>query len=378
MRPDVQAELDILHITSAHPVWDTRIFVKEARTLAQAGYRVAVVGPGDHVGQSHQDGVGLYTLPRPKGRAGRFFKIGPALYRFARKHRPRAVHLHDPDLLLVGYWLHRRGIRVVYDVHEDFPLAILSRSWLGPHLVRQAIAAAMRRMETWACGWLAGIVLADRQLQERFPPERSHVVRNYLEPSEWLPLTEARPQGAIRCIYVGDITLARGLMRMCDAIAEARKTGLDVHLDLVGPIREPDRARVMQHVAAPHVKLHGRVRRSAVATYLAQADIAFALMAPTPAYKGALGVKILEYIGAGLPILATDMPRLRSETPLAPALHLVDWYSPTTDLAKTLRMMATTPYDLAKREALRKIVMDHYSWPQEGYSLKRLYKRLLD
>jgi len=55
--------MDVLHVTSAHVVKDTRIFVKEARALAKAGFNVGVVGPGPTHLETRSEGVALITLP---------------------------------------------------------------------------------------------------------------------------------------------------------------------------------------------------------------------------------------------------------------------------------------------------------------------------
>jgi len=139
--------MDVLHVTSAHVVKDTRIFVKEARALAKAGFNVGVVGPGPTHLETRSEGVALITLPAPKMRLARFTTFAISLDRVVRHMRPKVVHIHDPDLLGIARIWKRRGIRIVYDVHEDFPKALLSRSWLGPIWLRRAIAALTDKTE---------------------------------------------------------------------------------------------------------------------------------------------------------------------------------------------------------------------------------------
>lgn len=370
--------MDILHLTSAHPVSDTRIFVKEARALSDAGYRIAVAGPGDTTDEQNTDKIRVNTFMRPKGRLARFTSFALTLYKFSVATNPRVVHIHDPDLLLVAWALKRRGVKVVYDVHEEFSKAILSRAWLGPMFIRRGTAKLIDKLEKSATLWLDGAVLADTQLADRFPPDRSVVVRNYLDMSEWsvdLPPQRENLQ-PLRCIYVGDISEARGLTRMCDAIHEASHVGIKVTLELVGQISEAQRNTIKNHPAASNVLLSGWGTRSDVAKKLATSDIAFCLLEPTPAYCDALPVKVLEYIVSGLHVIATDLPRLRREALLKDAIQFVPWDAQAGALG--LAIAQGKKSNPAQRQRLQNAVIEHYNWANEAKTLIDFYERLMN
>lgn len=376
---DPTAPFDIVHVTSAHPVGDTRIFVKEARTLARAGYRVAVLGPGRTAARQCCDaGVIQITVPAPGNRMVRFGRFGAVLAQAALALRPRAVHLHDPDLLRQRARFQGAGVRVIFDMHEDFPKVMLSRTWLGPMPVRRAVARIIDRLERRALAQVDGIVLADTQLERRLsagtPP--AAVVRNYLDLSEWAQAAWSPAADAVRCIYVGDITAVRGLMQMCDAIAACRAAGLQATLDLIGPCPPSLQAQVRAHPAAAHIRVHGRQDRAAVAAFLAQSDIGFGFFAPTPAYREGLPVKLFEYLASGLPVVGTALPRLQAETALAEGLFLVDWPVAPADAVSAIR--AAHALDAQTRRALRDKVRADYNWDSEADALIRLYTAVFD
>ena len=50
-------------LTSVHPVFDTRIFHKEAKTLARVGYDVTLIAQHDK--NETVDGIKIIAFPKP-------------------------------------------------------------------------------------------------------------------------------------------------------------------------------------------------------------------------------------------------------------------------------------------------------------------------
>src|ERR1700746_837162 len=68
-------------LTSAHPALDVRIFHKECKSLARAGYEVTLIAPGREDGD--YDGIALKCLPVLKNRLERFVRGSIAVYESA-------------------------------------------------------------------------------------------------------------------------------------------------------------------------------------------------------------------------------------------------------------------------------------------------------
>ena len=126
------SKIRVVHITSAHSALDTRIFYKECRSLARAGYEVVLLGA--HPLNETRDGVVLRGLGRSRGRAHRMTLKMIELCCEAFHLDADVYHIHDPELLLVTLVLRLAGKRVIYDIHEDLPRSVLYKRYIPGYL----------------------------------------------------------------------------------------------------------------------------------------------------------------------------------------------------------------------------------------------------
>ena len=97
----------IVHLTSVHSALDVRIFHKECRSLARAGYEVVELG--NHACNDVIDGVRFQGLGQSSGRIQRMTVKLSAICREAFRSDGDAYHIHDPELLMAGLSSALRG-----------------------------------------------------------------------------------------------------------------------------------------------------------------------------------------------------------------------------------------------------------------------------
>ena len=132
-------------LTTVHPPFDTRIFYKQARTLARAGYKVVLIA--QHNRDEMVDGVKIVALPKPRNRFARIFGLTWRAFHLALRERAEIYHFHDPELLPIGVLLKIfTRAKVIYDVHEDVPEQILTKHWI-PCLLRRPLAGVFNAFE---------------------------------------------------------------------------------------------------------------------------------------------------------------------------------------------------------------------------------------
>ena len=102
----------VVHLTSAHGRYDTRIFLKMCSSLASYGYDMSLVvadGEGDEV----KNGVTIFDVgPKPRGRLSRMTKTVNDVLKKAIYLNGDIYHLHDPELMPVGIKLKKLGKKV--------------------------------------------------------------------------------------------------------------------------------------------------------------------------------------------------------------------------------------------------------------------------
>src|SRR5690554_5345821 len=97
----------VVHLTTVHHPFDTRIYHKECLSLHKAGYNVSLIVAlankknGEEV--VTKDGIRLIATKKRKSRLARMILSTWKTYRLAKKENADYYHFHDPELLWVGW-----------------------------------------------------------------------------------------------------------------------------------------------------------------------------------------------------------------------------------------------------------------------------------
>lgn len=364
----------VLHLTTVHDPFDSRIFHRECKTLAKAGYEVALLAPGGK--DSIVDGIKVGSLPRSNNRVLRMsLGVGRTLLK-ALGRRADLYHFHDPELIPAGLLLRALGKRVIYDIHEDNRTALEEREYLPSPL--RALTARLLAWAEESSSRHFHLVLAERYYAERFPC--GETVLNYARfPALDENRLAARPRaGNPRLIYTGNVKTYRGAHR---------HTGLLEHLPeaqlfLVGRC-DPNLASELQACVDPE-RLHlegvgGYVPHQRIVSYYLRESwtAGLALFPPSPHTRRKELTKIFEYMAFGIPVLCADFPNLREIVEGAECGICVDPDN-LSAAAEAVRYLWNNPEKAERmgkngREAVRR----KYNWDTQADKLLRLYQKIL-
>jgi glycosyltransferase involved in cell wall biosynthesis len=362
----------VCHITTVHPVDDHRILHKECASLRDAGYDVTLIAPHDE--DVVLDGVAVVALRgTARNRAERMLRRPVAAYRAAAAVDADLYHFHDPELLPCGVRLARARKRVVYDAHEDVPTQIRSKEWI-PVAARAIVARSFARVEAACVAKLDAVVSPSPAALDRLRPHQARValIENYPRLSDLRPAARWEDRLRAAC-YVGGITRVRGACELVDAMAH-----VDAELHLAGAISPPAlRAELERSAGWPRVRYLGRVRHDRVPGLLAHVKVGLIPLHPVRNYVDAYPVKLFEYLAAGLPVVATDVPRWRAVLDAYDCGVSVPHGSPRLLGEAIAGLLDDDGRARAMGERARRAAEERYSWETQAAVLLELYRELL-
>lgn len=276
-----------------------------ASALLRVGAAVTVLGLGD-AAQGPQGGtvIGAPTV----GKLGRGIR---ALTWPWWAGGADVVITIDPDTALAAFIATRiRRLHWVADVHENYQAVLKDRPWVPKPLlaVLQGAVGVLDRIIARA----DIVVVAD----EHVPPRKASrriIMRNEPDFSMLPEVRKDRDDEQWRALHVGDNRASRGLKTMVEAVAATANDARPWHLDIVGPIAATDQGwfdQRMRHADTVHITHHGRLEPSSAWELAAHADVGLCLLANTPAFVDAMPSKVYEYLGCGVPAVATPLPRV--------------------------------------------------------------------
>jgi len=363
----------VVHITTVHNRYDSRIFHKECLSLANLGFEVYLI-VADGKGNETISGIKIIDSGYQKNRIKRLFLSVHNAYYVAKMINADIYHFHDPDLLYAGKRLKNSKNQVFFDSHEDFPALMLQRDYI-PKLFRRPLYYLAKSFEIYYSRRISGIVTVTDKIANKFKSygvKRIQIIKNY----PILSLTQTpnfdKDNNSPLACYVGGLTPIRGVKEMIISCAKA-----GVKLVLAGPFDNEDYLKEMQSLPEwsnviymnyiPHDELYEKV--------YSKSNLGLVLLQSAPNHTYSIPIKQFEYMQSGLPVVSTSAVKFCEEITNETGCGIVVNPLDIDEITKAIKTIISDK-ELAKQMAEKgyNAVKDNYNWSSQEKLLVDFYE----
>lgn len=365
-------KIRIVHISTVHSALDPRIRQKQLKSISEAGMEAYFI-TADPTAEADEDGVRVQRITtRFRGRVWRMSLLAVKAVWRALFIPASAYHLHDPELLPWSYLLLLRRVPILYDVHEDYSLAMQKKFYL-PKWSRRIIGGAVAFFEK-VFSLHCRHIIAEHSYANRFPqavPILNYPLRSLLESGPSLNTETGH------LLYTGYITVERGGLNLASVARELP----DVEITLVGRCF-PEVARRMRETAGEgNKRLHivGEDRYvpfHEILSYYGKNmwTAGIVLIPDLTHFKEKQLTKFFEFMAFGLPIIASDFPawrRLISDQGLGICVDPEN-LDAVGSAVRRLRGNPEEAEEMGRRG--REFVHQSYNWEKQAKRLIEMYR----
>jgi glycosyltransferase involved in cell wall biosynthesis len=293
---------------------DAATWLETTRELRQLGWRVTLVAAGAR-GHQYIEGVDVLCLPMPH-----VFLLSQVVFHLELLRRLAhdwatidVILFHQMSapwilpLRLVRCIAGKKRPLLVMDTRTIFMMATNKQRWKDRlHRVFGDL------MEQLANRWADGRLAITQRMAEtvRIPQERLWGVwPSGVNLEKFASARSARrwpaPDEPIHLVYVGVLACERNLMTLCRAVEQANVEGMSFVLSLVGDGPERVALEKVAGQMGQRIRVVPPVLHDQVPEVLRQAHVGAVPFPDEEKFRVSSAIKLFEYMGAGLPVLAT-------------------------------------------------------------------------
>ena len=296
--------MKICHVTSAHNRYDGRIFLKQCTSLAKK-YDVTLLCC-DTLDDEVKNNVNIISINK------RFKSIYERMF-FSKKYLKikceeidaDIYEFHDSELLSLAKYMKKKGKKVIFDSHEDYPALFLEREWI-PNIFRKIFKKIYENYEIKVLKKIDYVLCASSHIKNRIEKSNQNceVIPNYPILDEIKKIKNK--SNDIKLCFAGGI----GKDWNHEAIVNAIQKLDNVKYLIAGNCSIDYKEKLKKLDINNKVEFLGRLKYDEVKKIYSESDIGLAISLYRPNMnnkEGSLGnTKIFEYMMFELPVIFTD------------------------------------------------------------------------
>ena len=362
--------MKISHLTTVHTRYDTRIFKKQCISLSNIHEVSLIVADGK--GNERVDDINIIDAGKKNSKVKRALLSTTQVFKIAKNMNQDVYHIHDPELMWVGYILKLiYNKKVIFDSHEDVPRDIKEKKWINKYL-RSIIGFIYVFIEKIFLKKYSAIITSTDYILERMLKINiySFSIKNYPIIDNNREIHIEKFNNEIVFCYIGSISEQRGIFEMLELALR-----INCKLHLAGTFTDSKTMRrAKQHDGWNNVIYHGYVDKIQMESIYSESSCGLLLLHEIETFMTSLPVKIFEYMDFGLPILSCgrhDYNNIIKKTHCG-----VVSSTSIDDIVNKAEIMINDKGDLMKMSINGIKNVSNYSWLSEESKLINIYRGL--
>ena len=374
---NIMLKTRITHLTSVHPRYDTRIYIKECTSLAKIDdYDVSLI-VADGLGDEENNEVHIFDVGKLHGRINRIFKTSNKVLAKALDIDSDIYHLHDPELIPTGLKLKKLGKKVIFDVHENIAMQIKDKEYLN-YFLRNFLSYVYSKYEKRALKKFDMLVLAENSYVEYYSKlsDRATVILNMpdIEPLKKFQVDNREKNGLF---YIGGISNGRGLDVTIEAIKILKETIPDIYMHYIGATYNDVLESIDMTSIQNYIKFYGPMPLFDGLELSKEAKVGLSILKPIGNYTKSYSTKVFEYMALGLPVVTSNFELYKNIVEKYHCGLCVDPLDPK-EIAEAITYIINHPKEAKEMgENGKKAVQERYNWSIEEKKLFEIYERLI-
>ncbi len=305
-------------------------------------------------------------------------------FSLARSIRPDIIHGHLHEGALIGFVAQRllfwQDMKLVTDLHGSLVKEMVSHAYLGQGVLRRFFRFLEERIDRLGEVAVTSSWENTEEVKQIRGGKKTETLLDGVRLEMFQGLPERRvlrkrygvPEDRLVVVYTGALIPNKGIRFLLEAIPLVVARHANAHFVIAGFPLDGLNGYLKTAVFQKHVTVLSPLSYlTALPSVLSLADIG---VDPKEARVKQASGKLLQYMGAGLPVACFDTQNNREY------LGEGGRYAPlvsTEGLAETLSDMLANPQVLTKQGDLNRKRAERFTWEQSARRLEKIYRTLL-
>ncbi|MFP4458560.1 MAG: glycosyltransferase [Candidatus Zixiibacteriota bacterium] len=365
-------------LASTHIPLDTRIYHREAKTLAENGHRITIATMSNHVKPDDRANIDFKIFERPENRFKRLFD-SLKLLKWALLSEADVFQIHDIDILYFAPILKiLKRKKIIFDAHETFVENFSIKKWI-PKFLRPSVALLVKLYEKFNTSFVYKVIVPVEIIGQRYG-KKAYLLRNF-------PIIEKNyidfPKKQNSICYVGGLYKERRIEWIIELASKLKNYHelKDYTIEVYGPVFPHSEIQHYEELAknidSDYLKMHPqRITFEKAKEVFARSRFGLCFFEDKERFHLSLPVKVFEYMAfSAIPVLSSIKSMQNYIDHMENGIFVED-----ENQEKLLEFLVQLHHDPSKMENISKKAYrdasEKYNWKMESKRLLDLYSKI--